>query len=695
MTEPRLPKLGPQATPYVYRDAEGNAVFLAVRIDKPEGKAFAQYHVENGKWVSGGLQGKPLWNLPLIANTPDAKILVVEGEKAAKAAQNYLPDGWIVTTWAGGSMSTGATDWTPLQNRQVAIWPDWDLKRYQKGHAKVGETMPQDKQPGMMAAQRVASAVPGAKIIPLPVAVMASNFDGWDLADALPQGLTAEHVTAIIGNTFAEKAKEISKAAPTQPVQEILEPPTRAPTQSEIRELAELDGITYAVRRKQAAKAMGIPAGALDKAVASIRRNERKKNEGPQELITTDTGVIQPVFANVVTLLKTTGLSWGLGYDLFSNRIYTGDELLEDKHILAVAEWVQRQGCLATIAVVTDAINHIARTRSFHQVLDYLNPLKWDGEKRLDSMLVDYAGAADSELIRAQGAKFLIQAVARLYEPGCQADATLVFEGPQGLGKSSFFRVLFTDKWFTDHLPELTNKDALLQLRGVWCVEIAELATFTRADAKKINQFLTSRIDRYRDPYGRLVADYPRQNVFAGTVNPGAGGYLKDETGARRFWSIAVAADSSMDLGLLADDRDQLWAEAKERYQDGETWYLNNTALAAQAADAQADRYVGDPWQEAIEAFIANRRETTFHEIMVDCLNIASKGDWAPRESSRIAACLAHAGWEKYRRPRDLRGNRTWAYRRLEKPSEIGIEIPVDNITTIDNSDAADSAYQE
>lgn len=382
------------------------------------------------------------------------------------------------------------------------------------------------------------------------------------------------------------------------------------------------------------------------------------------------TGEIIPVFANVVTLLRENFLAWGLGYDEFSNRMFTGDEYLEDKHFLEITEWVQRKGVLAGYDVVCSAVQRIARERQFHQIRDYLELLEWDGEGRINNMLLTYAGAEDNVLVRAQSCKWMIQAVARVFEPGCQADATLVFEGAQGLGKSSFFRVLFGDKWFTDHLPDLTSKDALLQLRGVWCVEIAELATFTKADAKRINQFLTSRIDRYRDPYGRLVADYPRQNVFAGTVNPGAGGYLKDETGARRFWSVPTS--DNMRLDKLADDRDQLWAEALARYKSGEPWYLNNRVSANAAATAQAERYVGDAWQETIEAFIDGKPSVTLDEIFTDCLHISAKADWGQKEQNRIAGCLAHAGWSRYRKPRDGKKPRSWCYKLSGPTSDTG-----------------------
>ncbi len=382
-------------------------------------------------------------------------------------------------------------------------------------------------------------------------------------------------------------------------------------------------------------------------------------------LLLKKSGEAYPVFSNVVKLLAASTSTWAIGYDEFSARIYHGEEVLSDRHILEIAEWVQNHGVLASVDIVASAINRVAYDRPFHQVRDYLEQLQWDDEPRLDTLLPHYACTDDTPLIRAQGAKWVIQAIARVMSPGCQADATLVFEGPQGMGKSSFFRTLFGQKWFTDHLPDITNKDAMIQLRGIWCVEIAELATFTKADAKHINRFLTSREDTYRPPYGRVTAVHPRQTIFAGTVNPGAGGYLKDETGARRFWSVETPG--SINLRDLDDDRDQIWAEALYRYRAGELWYLNNGIMAAAAMLEQADRYVGDPWQERISRYIAKLTETTLQDIFVEALNLPAAADQDQRAQNRIAACLSHLGWRRYRMPKDKSGLRPWGYRPLSQ----------------------------
>ena len=92
----------------------------------------------------------------------------------------------------------------------------------------------------------------------------------------------------------------------------------------------------------------------------------------------------------------------------------------------------------------------------------------------------------------------------------------------------------------------------------------------------------------------RLV-EYPRQCVFAGTVNHST--YIRDETGGRRFWPITCG---QIAVDMLARDRGQLWAEAKTRFDSGAVWWLETTELVPVASDQQIDRYEGDPWEEVI-----------------------------------------------------------------------------------------------
>jgi len=86
-------------------------------------------------------EDRPLYGLDRLAARSDAPVLIVEGEKAADAAAQLLPD-YVVTTWQGGSNAVGKAFWSSLKGRDVTIWPDAD-------------------KPGAKAARGVADALRG------------------------------------------------------------------------------------------------------------------------------------------------------------------------------------------------------------------------------------------------------------------------------------------------------------------------------------------------------------------------------------------------------------------------------------------------------------------------------------------------------------------------------------------------------
>src|ERR1017187_9845250 len=262
------------------------------------------------------------------------------------------------------------------------------------------------------------------------------------------------------------------------------------------------------------------------------------------------------------------------------------------------ANWLQHVGIFVSLEVAGQAVQAVARDQLFHPVREYLDSLAWDGTKRIDIWLSAYLGVEASDYAVAVGARWLISAVARIYQPGAKADCCLILEGDQGTLKSTALKTLAGD-WFTDELAEMGGKDASLQTRGTWIIEIGELDRLTRADIGKIKAFMSRATDRFRPPYGKRVIESARQCVFAGSVNHST--YLRDETGSRRFWPVRCA---QIRLDELARDRDQLWAEAVVQYRDGAVWWLDSVELNRVAEQEQAARYEGDPWDELIAEWV-------------------------------------------------------------------------------------------
>jgi hypothetical protein len=223
---------------------------------------------------------------------------------------------------------------------------------------------------------------------------------------------------------------------------------------------------------------------------------------------------------------------------------------------------------------VTPIIESLGRRHAYHPVRDYLNGLVWDGIPRLDRLLIDYGGADDNPFVRAATARTLIAAVARAMKPGCKVDTALILESTQGFKKSTLFSALAVHSdYFSDSTGHIGEKTAAEMACTHWIIEMAELVGLTKGDLNQIKAFLSRQYDKFRPAYGRRVVDYPRQCIMVGTVNRETNGYLKDLTGNRRFWIIKVG---KIAWDYINDWRDQIWAEAKARYDAGEKWWFDD-----------------------------------------------------------------------------------------------------------------------
>lgn len=378
------------------------------------------------------------------------------------------------------------------------------------------------------------------------------------------------------------------------------------------------------------------------------------------ELLSTDNnGKVLDTSANVATILQFNP-DWAgvLRYDAFACRVICAAEppmreqdkpntpcagAWTDSHTTRARMWIADQyGFEPGIQAIESAIEVAARRNTFHPVKEYLAALVWDGKPRLDRFLATYFGAAASPYAAAVGAKFLISAVARAIRPGSKVDTCLILEGRQGSKKSTAVRTLAGEAWFADTPLDLETKDAAQSLQGKWLYEIGELHAFNRSETTRIKAFVSSASDNFRPSYGRRNADFPRQCVFVGTTNGSE--YLTDTTGNRRFWPVACG---KIDVGALARDRDQLWAEAVVRFNAGEPWWLDADGEALATAE-QADREAADPWEAAIEKWIGERESFAVSDVLQG-LGV-DREHQTQAQATRVGKLLARLGWEAKRK---------------------------------------------
>lgn len=226
---------------------------------------------------------------------------------------------------------------------------------------------------------------------------------------------------------------------------------------------------------------------------------------------------------------------------------------------------------------VLDGFAVFALNHKVNKLKEQLLSAVWDGESRVDTLLVDYFGAEDTLYTREAIRKTLVGAVARILNPGVKFDTMLILAGKQGIGKSTFFRYLGME-WYSDSLCTFEGKDAAELLQGYWMIEAGELTGMTKSEMSAVKQFLSKCDDVYRASYGKRTEKHLRQCIIVGTTNETE--FLKDYTGNRRFWPV--------DLGLhphgknvwkdLPSEVMQIWAEAVYMYRLGESLILSDEA---------------------------------------------------------------------------------------------------------------------
>jgi predicted P-loop ATPase len=324
-----------------------------------------------------------------------------------------------------------------------------------------------------------------------------------------------------------------------------------------------------------------------------------------------------------------------------------------DVDITDLQRWLQVDGNVRiSKETAVQAMERRAAALSYHPIRDHLLSLRWDGRPRLQSWLSQYLGAEPGPYSSGIGMMFIVSMVARIFDPGCKVDHMLILEGGQGTLKSTACRVLAGDHYFSDNLPDLSDKDSSQHLRGKWLIEVAEMHSFDRAQTALLKSFLTRQEERYRPSYGRFEVLEPRQCVFIGTTNKEV--YLHDETGARRFWPVRTG---TIDIAALGRDRDQLLAEAVVKYNDGAQWWPEQAFERNHIKPQQDDRYEDDAWEDRVCEHIGQCARITIDEaaraIGIEGPKIATS------DQRRIASILTRLGWKRGKREGGT-GKRYW-----------------------------------
>lgn len=345
-------------------------------------------------------------------------------------------------------------------------------------------------------------------------------------------------------------------------------------------------------------------------AEAEFQDGEEEKNW--QSVLEIDKqGKVKDTLTNIVTILRYDKNLKGIVYNEFKNMIDVISDLpwnqvrpgWGDADLACAKVYFERVYGIWSPTKFKDAILAVVTSeRTYHPIRNYLNTLVWDGVPRLDTILIDYLGADDTTFVREVTRKTLVAAVARIFEPGIKFDSILVLNGPQGVGKSTFFSLLGRE-WYSDSLSisDMKDKTAAEKLQGYWILELGELAGIKKMDVETVKSFITRTDDKFRQAYGVNVESHPRSNIIVGSTNADSG-FLRDVTGNRRFWPVYVTGSGKYHAWQLKEI-DQIWAEALKMHQDGEELFLKGS-VALEAYTAQQQSIEADDREGIIEDYL-------------------------------------------------------------------------------------------
>jgi predicted P-loop ATPase len=620
-------RLGQPVRDFLYTDTNGQVLMHVCRYPRKESDdAPAEtdspfttlwWLWEDHEWVEhrGAPEHAPLYRAERLWRAPAVQAYLCDSEEDADALQALLDDSAspaIATCWAGGHPAVKRQDWALLHERDVVLWPRAG-KPALMDMVSISEVL-------WPAIQRNGGSVEIVRAHGLP--------PDWTLAKAVEDGSTwnnlQEHLIANLGSV---QQAQVVQLPPPPPKLTVIR--TEAPPPAE----SKLAGSTIAARWRE------------------------------YGLSCATNGTPHANLYNVVRVIEFhKGAYVDVWLDEFHNRIMTRETASSaarewnEADTLEFTRFIQSpQGVnLPSIksSTVHDAAVLCASKCRRNEVREWLRSLQWDGVERLNDAMPTGWGTPNHAYFRAVGRCFIMGAAARILQPGCQVDNLPVFEGAEGIFKTTALIKLASEAWFDSPTYALGDHDFYQSLPGKWILEFAEMSNLNGRTGDLVRAVITRRVDNYRPSYGRLTVAHPRMCVFSATTNEKD--WNRSLTGARRFWPVPCGR---INLGWIESNRDQLFAEAVHRVDAGEPWH---DVPREEARAAQNERMPLDVWHNSIVRYVDGRKFVVIDDVLRHGLFIEDRSRWTAQVRARIAFALTHLGWLEVSKPIDGAMTRCW-----------------------------------
>jgi Virulence-associated protein E/Bifunctional DNA primase/polymerase, N-terminal len=338
-------------------------------------------------------------------------------------------------------------------------------------------------------------------------------------------------------------------------------------------------------------------------------------------------------------------------YDHFTRKTWVffkdgSKKKIDDSFEEEVYDLLVKSGLSVNLNTLSNLIRGAGKRDQFDMARDWIDSIPaWDGVTRAESIFTRVFGVPDDAEHRGMARLFGAQLVRRALKPGYKSDHMIVIKSKEGLGKSTFFKNLVPEEFFTDSLTfDMKAKEIIENTEGVLLAEMAELINITRKETDHCKHYISRTHDKSRLAFGRNTTDIPRYFTMVGSTNDEKP--LQSRTGNRRF--LIMKINKVGNTQWVKDNLLQIWAEFKEIEKNYGVALELPADLRETAAKRQEEsldyspleEYLYDQVSEIKEGFIPN------HQIYAFLGFRDLVGSNAHKAAFRLAKqTLERAGW--------------------------------------------------